>query len=277
MKVWALALLLAVCGAVPAIADTATFIEGPVLLRRSNSSLTVVRCSIEVEGTAKPSIVFLIDGTQSNTIPPMQCNSEFVQTYELEDQSVPRQCVGSGNGKNRRHQALYIRTCPGDQSTFNPITIQCRVNSAQESALNTVLSTRMTLIYNQQLGHRLDSNESVVFLSQSVCPGEGLGVLQLPPVDPTTPTPATSQPNPQPTATPLPSSPPTPTTEEDTDLLSRLSEGQLKLIIYVAAGVAAFFALLVVCLVFVLCCIIMKKSRMRKAVPMRQGRRSVGK
>ena len=283
MRVWAFALLLAACGAVPASADSATFIEAPVLLRRSNNSVTVVRCSIEVEGSARPTIVFLIDGTPSNQFPMVQCNSEYVLRYELEDSSVPRHCTGS-NGNHIRHQALHVRTCSGDQSAYNPINIQCRVSSGVQ-ALNTVFSPTMRLSYNQQQSPRLDlalTNETATFLSQPVCPEQGLGVLSLrSTLAPTTvPTPTTSQPTPQSSATPLPSISPTPAASAlpgENDLLSRLSEGQLRLIIYVASGVAAFFAILVVCLVFVLCCIVMKKNRMQKAMPMRQRRRDVGR
>lgn len=279
MALWTLALLLAACGLVPATADSVKFIEDPVLLR-FNQSRTVVRCSIEVEGGVRPRIDFYIDGVLSHISPFLRCNSERVQRYELENGSVPKRC--GDNGQTKLHQALSIRTCSSDSSSFNNITIQCRVHSDIDTTVNGTTSSVMNLSYNQRREPRLDllHGKLVMFLSTPVCPGEDLGKLSLQSLPPTYPTPtsvvvvaSTSQSYAQPTATPSPSllsqSPPA----TNVNPLDQLSEGQLKLIIYVATGVAAFFALLVVCLVFVLCCIVMKKHRMLKAVPLRQGRR----
>ena len=279
MALWTLALLLAACRLVPATANSVKFIEGPVLLR-FNQSRTVVRCSIEVEGGVRPRIDFYIDGVPAHISPYLSCNSESVLRYELENGFVPRECEGSNEQTRIRHQALFISTCSSDPSSFNTTTIQCRVHSDKDPTVNGTASSRMNLSYNQRREPRLDPQpgELVKFLPGPVCPGEDLGKLSLESPPPTASStsavvvPSSSQFYAQPTATPSPSGLPPPPTMTNNPL-DQLGEGQLKLIIYVATGVAAFFALLVVCLVFVLCCIVLKKHRILKAAPLRQGRR----
>ena len=279
MALWTLALLLAACGLVPATANSVKFIEGPVLLR-FNHSRTVVRCSIEVEGGVRPRIDFYIDDEPAHISPYLSCNSGSVLRYELENRSVPRECEGS-NEQTRIHQALFISTCSSDPSSFNTITIQCRVHSDIDPTVNGTASSRMSLSYNQRREPCLDPQpgELVNFFHKPVCPGEDLGKLCLESLPPTASStsavvvPSSSQSYAQPTATPSSSGLPQPSTMINVNPPDQLGEGQLKLIIYVATGVAAFFALLVVCLVFVLCCIVLKKHRMLKAAPLRQGRR----
>ena len=150
---WTLALVLVAFGTVPVSADTVKFIEGPVLLR-FNRSHTVVRCSIEVTGTLSPRVDFYINGTLSVKCPLFICSWEDVQpyVYQLEDESVPRQCSDNTKGEMKRqmHQAMTIRTCRGTPSSFDPIAIQCIVRSDIEPAVNGIGSNTMTLSYNEK-------------------------------------------------------------------------------------------------------------------------------
>ena len=276
---WTLALFLAAFGAVPVSADTVKFIEGPVLLR-FNRSHTVVRCSIEVTGVVSPRIDFYINGTLSSMRPLLSCNSENVQPYQLEDSSVPRQCIVNntdGEMKRRVHQAMTVRTCRGTPSSFDPIAIQCIVRSDIDPTVNGTGSNTMQLRYNEkgQPCLKPQDGEGVIFLHSAVCPNEDLGKLCLqPPLPPPPPPPpSTSQSSTQPTVTPSPSSTPI-LTKTGVDPSGPLSEGKWMLIVYVVSGAAAFFALLVVCLAGMLCCMVVKKHHMRKAAaPLSQGRR----
>ena len=287
---WTLVLLLAACGAISASANSVDFIEGPVLLPSCSASQTVVRCSIEVDGIVTPRIDFYINGELSRNSRYLRCNSENVRRYELENDSVPKTCtVNNTAGERRRrvHQTMFIRTCPSDPSSFSVI-IQCIVYSNMYPAVNGTASNKMNLTYNERQEPRLDpvGNKPVRFLNDPVCPGEDLGRISLESQSSLSPsrcttsaspiieTPSTTSPLGTQTSvipTPNSSSPPPLTTSS-----GPLTEGQLMLIIYIATGVAAFFALLVVCLIFMLCCIVTKKHRMQKAGPLRQGRRDVG-
>ena len=292
MAVWTLALLLAACGAILVRANSVEFIEGPVLLPSCSASQTVVRCSIEVDGIVTPRIDFYINGELSRNYGYLRCNSEDVQRYVLENNSVPKTCTvndTAGETRRRLHQTMFIRTCPSDPSSFSSIVIQCIVHSDAVPAVNGNASKRMNLTYNERLKPRLDPQpgEFVMFLDDPVCPGEDLGIISL--ESQTSPFPSrctTSTAGPI-TETPIPTSPPgtqtsvtpTPSSSSPPPLTTSsglLTKGQLMLIIYIATGVAAFFALLVVCLIFMLCCIVTKKHRMQKAVPLRQGRKDVG-
>ena len=275
---WTLALFLAAFGAVPVNADTVEFIEGPVLLR-FNRSHTVVRCSIEVTGSVSPRIDFYINGTLSSKRPLLSCNSEYVQPYQLEDSSVPRQCIVNntdGEMKRRVHQAMTVRTCRGTPSSFDPIAIQCIVRSDIDPTVNGTGSNTMQLSYHEKGEPCLkpQDGEGVIFLHSPVCPNEDLGILCLqPPLPPPPPPPPTSQSSTQPTVTPSPSSTPI-LPKIRVDPSGPLSEGKWMLIVYVVSGAAAFFALLVVCLAGMLCCMVVKKHHMRKAAaPLSQGRR----
>ena len=274
---WTLVLFLAAFGTVPVSADTVKFIEGPVLLR-FNRSHTVVRCSIEVIGEVSPRIDFYINGTLSSLRPLLSCNSENVQPYQLEDESQCPVNNTEGEMKKRVHRAMTVRTCPGTQSSVDPITIQCVVRSEREPTVNGTVSNTMQLCYNDKDEPCLcaQGDEGVIFLHGSVCPNEDLGkiCLQSPP-DTTTapPPPSPPQLTTQPTVTPSASPTPLPPTTGG-DAPGQLSERQLMLIIYVASGAAAFFALLVVCLVGMLCCMVVKKHHMKKAAaPLAEGRR----
>lgn len=267
---WTLALFLAAFGAVPVSADTAKFIEGPVLLS-FNRSHTVVRCSIEVTGEVSPRIDFYINGTLSSKYPQLSCNSEYMHPYQLENGSVPKQCTVTTEGetKRRRHQAMAIRTCP--DTPFYPITIQCLVHSDIEPAVNGTESNTMQLSYNKRGEPCLNAGQKdVIFMPVPVCPGEDLGKICLhTSPSPPPPQPSSTQPPVTPTASPTPLLPTT-----GGDASGQLSEDKLMLIIYVASGAAAFFALLVICLVGMLCCMVMKKHHMQKAAaPLSQGRR----
>ena len=254
---WTLALVLVAFGTVPVSADTVKFIEGPVLLR-FNRSHTVVRCSIEVTGTLSPRVDFYINGTLSVKRPLLSCSWEDVQPYQLEDESVPRQCSGSntkGEMKRRMHQAMTIRTCRGTLSSFDPIAIQCIVRSDIEPAVNGIGSITMTLSYNEKFKPCLypQKGEKVIFIHGPVCPNEDIGKIcfQIPPGIATPPPPSPSQVSTQSTVTPSPT--PTtllPTTGGDTS--GPLSEGKL-MIIYIASSVVALFTLLAICLVGILC------------------------
>ena len=277
---WTLALFLAAFGAVPVSADTVKFIEGPVLLG-FNRSHTVVRCSIEVTGVVSPRIDFYINGTLSSMRPQLSCNSENVQSYQLEDESQCPVNNTEGEMKKRVHRAMTVRTCPGTQSSVDPITIQCVVRSDREPTVNGTVSNTMQLCYNENGEPCLNAQkgENVIFTHGPVCPNEVLGkiCLQTTPCTTTTPPPppplSPSQSSAQPTVAPSASPTPLPPTTGG-DASGQLSEGQLMLIIYVASGAAAFFALLVVCLVGMLCCMVVKKHHMKKAAaPLSQGRR----
>ena len=277
---WTLVLFLAAFGTVPVSADTVKFIEGPVLLR-FNRSHTVVRCSIEVTGVVSPRIDFYINGTLSSMRPLLSCNSENVQPYQLEDSSVPSQCIVNntdGEMKRRVHQAMTVRTCRGTPSSFDPIAIQCIVRSDIDPTVNGTGSNTMQLSYNEEFKPCLiaKEGEGVIFLPGPVCPNEDLGKICLQsPSDTTTtpPPPSPPQSTTQPTVTPSASPTPLPPTTGG-DAPGQLSEGQLMLIIYVASGAAAFFALLVVCLVGMLCFMVVKKHHMKKAAaPLAEGRR----
>ena len=280
---WTLVLFLAAFGTVPVSADTVKFIEGPVLLR-FNRSHTVVRCSIEVTGSVTPRIDFYINGTLSSKRPLLSCNSEYVQPYQLEDSSVPSQCIVNntdGEMKRRVHQAMTVRTCRGTPSSFDPIAIKCIVRSDLDPTVNGTGSNTMQLSYNEKYEPCVSAQEgeAVIFLPDPVCPNEDLGkiCLQTPPgttiTPPPPPPPSPSKSSAQPAVTPSPSSTPIlPTTGVDPS--GPLSEGKWMLIVYVVSGAAAFFALLVVCLAGMLCCMVVKKHHMRKAAaPLAEGRR----
>ena len=269
---WTLALLLAACGAILVRANSVEFIEGPVLLPSCSASQTVVRCSIEVDGIVTPRIDFYINGELSRNYGYLRCNSEDVQRYVLENNSVPKTCTvndTAGETKRRVHQAMFIRKCPSDPSSFSSVTLQCIVHSNTDPAVNGIASNKMNLVYNKQLEPHLDPHpgEVVIFLNDPVCPGEDFGRFSLVSQSSVTPERCTSVDTPNPTIlpstswsstlTPPLSSPSPANPKTSSDPPDPVREGQVMLIIYVSTGVAAFFTLLVVCVVFMLCLVFM--------------------
>ena len=237
------------------------FIEDPVLLEY-NSTHVRVRCTVELpqDNNDSPRIEFLFNGKKRSAFNRIQCMPEgaFEDVFHPENNYQTQQCFSPGNAR-RRWIAFNIATCSA--AMVNGTRLSCYIQSQNRTSGSSIL------LFDQGGHPSLNPVSDVATLNESICTGLEVGVLSFTDIGSAegSPTPSrapSSTPSPTPSQS-IASPSPSPTAEGDTTGSDSQDVNRLKTIIYLAAGVAGFFALLVICLLTILCVIVFKKRQSR--------------